>query len=173
MTELIEKLEAALDRYGYYCEEAGLRTAIAIARQHQADALQHATDILANFKPEGQRTKYEELEACYAMLFKQLVAVTEQKHVQSLNSIAEHDQKPADIEHVRCEICDNDGYNFIHECIMRPKEVISHVSMLWHEYALCPNELLTEGAIELKSELLSAFRVPRAGVAYSMRRCDR
>jgi hypothetical protein len=33
---------------------------------------------LANFKPEGQRSKYEELEACYAMLFKQLMEVTKQ-----------------------------------------------------------------------------------------------
>src|ERR1700735_5094413 len=52
-----------------------------IVRQHQADALQNATDILAAFKPEGERMKYEELEACYAMLFKQLVEVTS-KHVE-------------------------------------------------------------------------------------------
>jgi len=35
-------------------------------------ALKNAAHILANFKGEGERTKLEEWEACYAMLFKQM-----------------------------------------------------------------------------------------------------
>lgn len=35
-------------------------------------ALENGAHILANFKPEGDRTKIEEWQACYALLFKQL-----------------------------------------------------------------------------------------------------
>lgn len=49
-------------------------------------ALENAAYILANFKGEGERTKLEEWEACYAMLFTQmndLVQLTKPKPVSS------------------------------------------------------------------------------------------
>ena len=51
----------------------------------------------------------------------------------------------------------NGDYDFIHQCIMRPDEVIQHVSMLWRNYALCHDETLEKKARELKRQLLAAF----------------
>lgn len=48
-------------------------------------ALQKGAKILADFKPEGERNKVEEWEACYAMLFKQLNdAVQEIRRLQNI-----------------------------------------------------------------------------------------
>lgn len=41
-------------------------------------AFQNAVEILANFKSEGNRTKLEEMEAAYAMLFTQMVPIMEE-----------------------------------------------------------------------------------------------
>ena len=82
---LIEKLEAkicgnytAKEAYGRGLD-SGLQIAIEIIREHTPEpvskvqaALESAAEILANFKGEGERTKQEEWEACYAMLFKQM-----------------------------------------------------------------------------------------------------
>jgi hypothetical protein len=51
-----------------------------------------ASNVLANFKTEGNRNKYDELEACYAMLFKQLQPIAKlcDRMAEALERIASY-----------------------------------------------------------------------------------
>lgn len=55
------------------CTACGADAYVEFWNSRQVDqALENASKILANFQGEGLRTKQEEWEACYAMLFKQM-----------------------------------------------------------------------------------------------------
>ena len=84
---LIDKLEELRTLYDEPQDLSAVSEALRIVRQHQAEQpskirltkAEWADAVLRDFKTEGNRTKAEEWEASYAMLFKQMIELTATK----------------------------------------------------------------------------------------------